>query len=76
MRYTPPPPLLHFTPNLQVRSKWLKTRDNLCVGYIAFKIDHQVSRSKWKMAVVENVYPGKDGLVRSDHVKTALGTHK
>ena len=67
--------MLYFTPNLQVRSKWLNTRDNLCVGYIALRIDPQVSRSKWKMAVVENVYPGKDGLVRSTCVKTALGTY-
>ena len=47
--------MLHFIPNLQVRGKWLKTRENLCVGDITLIIDPQFSRSKWKMAVVENV---------------------
>ena len=31
--------MLHFTPNLQARGKWFKTRENLAVGDIVLIID-------------------------------------
>ena len=38
-------------------------------------IDKDVSRGKWKMAIVEKVYPSQDGLVRSARVKTSAGSY-
>ena len=38
-------------------------------------IDSDTKRSHWKMAIVVNVYPGKDGLVQSVQVKTDSGIY-
>ena len=67
--------LLHFAPNLQKRSKWYKVRENASVGDIVVVIDPEISRSKWQMGIIENVFPGKDGLVRSVNVRTRTGTY-
>ena len=67
--------MLHFTPNLQARGKWFKTRENLAVGDIVLIIDPNIARSKWNMAVVEEVYPGTNRLVRSTKVKTSSGVY-
>ena len=67
--------LLHFAPNLQCRSKWYKIRENLSVGDIVLIIDASIIRSKWNMAVVEETYPGDDGLVRSAKVRSTLGVY-
>ena len=67
--------MLHFAPNLQARNKWFKVRENLEIGDIVLIIDPEISRSKWRMAMVTSVYPGKDGLVRSVQVKTGSGMY-
>ena len=65
----------HFAPNLQIRGKWFKKRSNLSVGDIVLIIDRDISRSRWNMAIVTEVYPGSDGLVRSAKVKTSSGVY-
>ena len=67
--------LLHFTPNLQCRNKWFKRRENLSVGDIVLIIDNSIARSQWNMAIVENIYPGKDGLVRSARIRSKIGIY-
>ena len=67
--------LRNFVPNLQPRSKWFKTRENTVVGDIVLVIDKDTPRSKWNMGIVEEVYPGSDGLVRSVKVRTSSGTY-
>ena len=67
--------LLNFTPNLQCRSKWSKERRNVAVGDIVLIIDPTVRRSQWQMAIVEKVYQGDDGRVRSARVKTVSGSY-
>ena len=67
--------MLHFTPNLQPRSKWFKPRENVTIGDIVLVIDPDVPRSHWKMAKVIEVYPGIDGLVRSVKIKTSQGEY-
>ena len=67
--------LLHFTPNLQCRTKWYKERSNVEVGDIVLLIDPSVKRSKWNMGVIEKVYTGSDDLVRSVSVRTKTGTY-
>ena len=38
-------------------------------------VDPSVKRNQWSMAIVENVYHGDDGLVRSVRVKTSSGSY-
>ena len=62
-------------PNLQLRSKWYKTRENLAVGDLVLLIDANVKRCQWSMGKILKVYPGADGKVRSVNVKTTEGTY-
>ena len=66
--------MAHFVPNLQPRGKWFKRRENLSVSDIVLVMEKDVSRSKWNMGIINKVYPGPDGLVRSANVKTLSGT--
>lgn len=52
--------MLYFAPNLQSRSKWNKIRENVKVGDVVLSIDPDAPRSKWKMGIVNEVYPGSD----------------
>ena len=58
-----------------MRSKWFKRRENVAIGDIVLVIDKDVSRSKWNVAIVERVYPGKDRHVRNARVRTSTGTY-
>ena len=60
---------------LKCRNKWIKRRENLSVGDIVLIIDNLTSRSKWNMDIVEEIYPGKDGLVRSARIRSKSGIH-
>ena len=35
--------------------------------------DEDIPRGQWKRAIVEKVYPGRDGLVRSAQIRTSTG---
>ena len=65
----------NFVPNLQIRSKWFKQRENIQVGDIVLNIDKNVSRSNWQMAVVVETYKGHDGNTRSVKIKTTTGCY-
>ena len=65
----------NFVPNLQIRSKWFKQRENIQIGDIVLNIDKNVSRSNWQMAVVVETYKGHDGNTRSVKIKTTTGCY-
>jgi hypothetical protein len=65
----------NFAPNLQPRNKWFKKRENVVKGDIVLLIDKDRPRSQWCMGLVNEVYPGSDGLVRSVRVKTSTGVY-
>ena len=67
--------MLYFVPNLQARSKWSKLRHNLDCGDIVLLIDQDVNRGKWRMGIVEEVFRGTDGNVRSAKIKTQIGIY-
>ena len=67
--------MLNFAPNLQVRNKWFKQRKNVEIGDIVLCIDSNSRRSNWQMAVVTNIYKGRDGNVRSVRIKTKNGEY-
>ena len=67
---------MHFVPNLLVRNKWFKKRENLAQGDVVLMMDESASRGKWKLGIVERVFPGRDELVRSAEVRSSVGTYK
>ena len=67
--------MLYFVPNLQARSKWWKLQHNLDCGDIVLLIDRDVNRGKWRMGIVEEVFQGTDGNVRSAKIKTQTGIY-
>ena len=67
--------LRYFVPNLQIRSKWYKKRENLEIGDIVLMINPSSSRANWKMAIVREIYPDDDGNVRSVKVKSSEGIY-
>ncbi|XP_077990938.1 uncharacterized protein LOC144445269 [Glandiceps talaboti] len=49
------------------------TKNEIKVGDIVLVHDDQKKRTHWKLAVVQKLKPGNDGLVRSAEIKTANG---
>ena len=60
-----------YLPALQSRQKWLSVRRNLKKGDLVLMVDECQNRGFWNLALVDEVYPSSDGLVRSVAVKTA-----
>ena len=65
-----------YLPQNNVRAQWNKSESNFQVGDLVWLIEDNVRRSHYKMARVMEVFPGKDGLVRSALIKTIDGTLK
>ena len=65
----------YFVPNLQFRSKWFKKWVNLSIGDVVLIVNPPLQRAHWKLAVVENVFPGKDGYIRSEEIKSSDGSY-
>ena len=65
-----------YLPQNNVRAQWNKLEPNVQVGDLVWLIEDDVRRSHYKMARVMEVYPGKDGIVRSALTKTVDGTLK
>ena len=60
-----------YLTGLNVRSKWLKVRENVKVGDLVLVNDPKLHRSEWPLARINQIFPGRDGLVRSVGLKTA-----
>ena len=58
---------------LQSRSKWGKNTRNVRVKDVVLMKDKSVSRNDWRIAVVDEVFPSKDGVVRSCIVRSVKG---
>ncbi|XP_064646159.1 uncharacterized protein LOC135499344 [Lineus longissimus] len=63
-----------YLPTLQKRTKWIESSDNLKVGDVVLVLDESTPRNLWPLARVVEIFPGKDGLVRSACVKTRIST--
>ncbi len=64
--------LKYFAPNLLPCNKWFRKRENVQVGDLVLELDPKHKRCQWKMALITEVYPGSDGLVR----KVKIGTQR
>ena len=58
------------------RQKWHKPRKNIKVKDLMLLVDSGCSHGQWPMAVVEEVFPDKHGIVRQVMVRTANSKFK
>ena len=63
-----------YLPMLQPRRKWFGTSRNLKPGDYVLVVDEQVKRGQWRKAIVTEVFPNRNGLVRSVKLRTADAT--
>ncbi|XP_022102427.1 uncharacterized protein LOC110985605 [Acanthaster planci] len=54
-----------YIQTLQLRQKWIRPHPNLEVDDIVLVKDDTLPRNRWQLGRVKDVFPGKDGLVRS-----------
>ena len=62
--------------SLRWSNKWLHLSRNFQVNDIAILQDENLFPSKWPLAKVLQVHPGKDGIIRVASVKTGTGVYK
>ena len=65
-----------FRPNLLIRIKWHEKKENIGVGDLVLEIDGKRKRGEWQMALVEEVFPGGDDLVRKVKIRTSKGVYE
>ena len=58
-----------YFPSLIIRQKWHTATRNVRVGDIVLVADSNVVRGEWKLARVNEIFPGKDGQVRKVTLK-------
>ena len=63
--------LREYLPTLQFRGKWQERKPNLVEGELVLVAGENTPRKCWPLGRITQVYPGKDGLVRSAEVMTA-----
>ena len=56
------------------RNKWYRPRENLQVGDLVLEMETNPRRT-WKPGLVLLTYPGADGLVRKERIKTATSVY-
>ena len=58
------------------REKWKQKERQFKIGDIVLMVDENVSRGKWNLARLIEVFPGKDGVIRNVKLKTKSGEYK
>lgn len=53
-----------FIPSLVQQTKWFTEEENLKVNDVVLMLDKNLPRNNWKKAVIEQVFPSRDGRVR------------
>ncbi len=62
--------------SLEIRQKWLQESRDLQVNDIVLMSDEKSHRNYWPLARVLQVFPGRDGRVRSVEIRTATGVYR
>ena len=60
-----------YLPMLQSRRKWFDVSSNIKPGDLVLVVDESTKRGHWPKAIVQEVYPDANGLVRRVRVRTA-----
>ena len=63
-----------WIPSLSARKKWFKQSKNLQIGYVVLLVSPENNRAHWPLGRIIEIYPGRDGQVRS--VKLQVGEKK
>lgn len=58
-----------YIQNLQTRPKWQQERPNMKPGDVVLMKDSEAPRNCWPMAVINEVYPSSDSLVRKVSIR-------
>lgn len=67
---------LEYLNTLQGRERWNKSSDPIAPGTVVVVKQDNSAPMHWPMAVVEEVFPGKDGVIRVASVRTKHGILK
>ena len=62
-----------YLSTLQQSPKWVKEYWNIRKGDMVLLCKEKIGRGHWSKGVVEEIYPGSDGLVRKVSVRTVHG---
>jgi len=62
-----------YLPQCQIRGKWTAVKRTLKNDDVVIIKEDNAPPTKWKLGVIINVHPGKDGIVRVATVRTATG---
>jgi len=63
-----------YLPTIMQRSKWFQdTGNKVQKGQLVLLVNEGTPRNTWPMARIENLYPGKDGVIRVVDIKDAKG---
>lgn len=67
---------IEYLHSLQTRQKWNSPASNILVGTIVLVHQEDAPPLYWPVGVVEEIFPGKDGVVRVALVRTPSGNFK
>ncbi|XP_037825055.1 uncharacterized protein LOC119613182 [Lucilia sericata] len=62
-----------YLPTMTRRSKWCQRTKPIAVGDLVLICDPVVSRRDWKRGKVEEVFKGRDGIIRRANIRTSTG---
>ena len=65
-----------YIPLLSNREKWQTEKENVQVGDVVLQLDPNIPRGQWKLAIIEEVFPGKDSRVRRCKIRTTTGSYE
>ena len=66
---------LEYLHSLQARSKWNVSQPTINPGAVVLIIDEHSPPFVWLLGKIEEVFPGKDGIVRVASVRTKNGVY-
>ena len=65
-----------YIPSLTIRKKWNITQRNFKIGDLVLVFDKNANRTKWPLARIVEIMPGKDETVRTVKIKTRCLSYK
>jgi hypothetical protein len=65
-----------YLPTLTRRTKWNSQVDPIQVGDVVIVVDDLLPRNSWPKGIIEELFPGKDGIARAVTVRTATRTYR
>nr|XP_037872500.1 uncharacterized protein LOC119629716 [Bombyx mori] len=67
---------LEYLNTLQVRNKWKKDSTPIKTGTVVLLQSENSAPLNWPLGIIEETFPGRDGVVRVVNVRTKTGTYR